>query len=333
MISNQILSKLLIQFMPKQTSSSFKYQHDEAFVLEGGGTLQNLTIRYTTIGSLDDEKSNVVWVFHALTGNSEPVEWWSGLFGEGRFFDPSKYFIICANMIGSCYGSTEPVDFEFPLITIRDQVRAFKQLKEHLGIPKVHIGIGGSMGGQQLLQWAVQDPELFEIIIPIATNAKHSPWGIAFNETQRMAIELDPEKGIETARAIAMLSYRHYATYENTQSDTDARIDKYSASSYQQYQGQKLSKRFSPFSYYTLSKAMDSHNIGKDVEVEIALQQIQAKAIVIGIDSDILFPLHEQELLAKSIRDSAFFSVSSNYGHDGFLVETAQISRILENQL
>lgn len=190
------------------------------------------------------------------------------------------------------------------------------------------------MGGQQLLEWAVQEPTLFETIVPIATNAKHSPWGIAFNETQRMAIKNDPENGIATARAIAMLSYRHYSTYEQTQQHPDDRPDQFLASSYQTYQGEKLQKRFSPYSYYCLSKAMDSHHVGRGYASDVeALSKIQSKTIVIGIDTDVLFPIEEQKWLAEHIRDSSFHEVKSLYGHDGFLIEIETISEILTDTI
>ncbi|MEQ9402744.1 MAG: homoserine O-acetyltransferase [Cyclobacteriaceae bacterium] len=304
-------------------------------ILESGEALRDLSIHYTTYGELNHEESNVVWIFHALTANSNPVEWWDGLVGEGFFINPEKYFIVCANMIGSCYGSSEPRNLEFPLITIRDMVSAHKLLKKHLGLKKIHIGIGGSMGGQQLLQWAVTEPDLFENLVAIATNAKHSAWGIAFNEAQRMALDQsDPLKGLEAARAIAMLSYRNYETFEATQNDSDERIDDFSASSYQQHQGAKLSQRFSPISYYYLSKAMDSHNVGIGKGgLANALSKINSKAVIIGIETDILFPLNEQELIADNIPNSSFYAIRSLYGHDGFLLETSQISTILKLEL
>ncbi len=317
-------------------SEKHGFEVKEPLILECGKSLRDLRIQFNTYGRLNNEKSNVVWVFHALTANSNPLEWWPGLIGEDDLINPNDYFIVCANMLGSCYGSTEPENFEFPLLTIRDMVNAHKLLKEHLGIGKIRIGIGGSMGGQQLLEWAAQEPELFETIIPLATNAKHSPWGIAFNETQRIAIKhaSNPDQGLEVARAIAMLSYRNQETYEATQKDVDDRINDFSASSYQRYQGQKLSNRFSPFSYYYLSKAMDSHNVGinKNGLVD-ALESIKSRAIVIGIESDILFPIHEQKFIFDHIPDSIFYPLQSLYGHDGFLIETEQISSILKKEL
>ncbi|GAB4243483.1 MAG: homoserine O-acetyltransferase [Ekhidna sp.] len=319
----------------KYQSKSFLIKVEEPLGLESGFALQDLRIQYHTVGGLNEDKSNVVWVFHALTANSNPLEWWPEMMKDGNPIDPERDFIVCANVIGSCYGSTEPEDFEFPLITVKDMVGAHQKLRDHLQIQKIKLGIGGSLGGQQLLEWAVQEPELFDTIVPLATNPKHSAWGIAFNEAQRMAMKNpDLEKGLETARAIAMLSYRNYQTYEKTQTDFDDRIDKYSASTYQNYQGVKLRKRFSPYSYYYLSKAMDSHNVGRHFgSVKKALNRIQSKVISIGITSDILFPIQEQEYIANHTPNGVFYSVESLYGHDGFLLETDQINNILKKEL
>ena len=320
--------------MTQFKSKTAVYTAAEPLLLEGGDTLQELRLRYTTYGELNADKSNVVWMFHALTGNSDPMEWWEELVGGNGFIDPERHFIVCANMIGSCYGSSEPAGYDAPLVSIHDMVHGFKKLQAHLGIDRIRLGVGGSMGGQVLLEWAVQEPSLFETIVPIATNAVHSPWAIAFNETQRMALRLDPEKGIEAARAIGMLSYRHYATYEETQQDKDGRIDDFSASSYQRYQGKKLNNRFSPESYYALSRTMDSHDVGRHFSsIGSALGRIRAKVLVVGVDTDILFPNHEQKLIADCVPDGTYFEVSSVYGHDGFLIETAQINDILMEEL
>ncbi|MEP1094328.1 MAG: homoserine O-acetyltransferase [Cyclobacteriaceae bacterium] len=316
-------------------ADSVNYKVREPLILESGHTLRDLRIQYTTYGHLNADKSNVVWVFHALTADSNAAEWWPGLVGDGFFINPEEHFIVCANILGSCYGTTEPEDKSFPIFTIADIVAAHKQLFKKLDLSSIKIGIGGSMGGQQLLEWVVQEPELFEIIVPIATNAVHSPWGIAFNETQRMAMEHpDPKIGLETARAIAMLSYRHYDTYEKSQFDDDFRSNDFSASSYQRYQGEKLEKRFSPLSYFYLSKAMDTHNIGRKYQsLEFALRRIRSRAVVIGIESDLLFPAQEQEFIAQHIQDATLRSVPSLYGHDGFLMEAEAIGKILKEEL
>ncbi|MFK7952260.1 MAG: homoserine O-acetyltransferase [Ekhidna sp.] len=319
----------------KQHFSLRELDVNETVILESGDTLQDLKIQYSTYGELNKDRSNVIWVFHALTGSSEVMDWWQDLFGNNKVFDSEDSFIVCANVLGSCYGSTQPENFDFPLITIRDMVKAHQILQKHLGIEKIKLGIGGSMGGQQLLQWAVEEPELFETIVPIATNAKHSAWGIALNETQRMALDNDDrKKGLEAARAVALLSYRNYETFEETQIDLDDRVDHFSASSYQQYQGRKFRDRFSPISYYYLSKAMDSHNVGRHFGgLKNALSRIHSRAIVIGIQSDILFPIAEQRLLANSIKNAELHTIHSIYGHDGFLIETEQVSNILTKEL
>ncbi|MCB0556190.1 MAG: homoserine O-acetyltransferase [Phaeodactylibacter sp.] len=321
------------------------------FKLENGESLSELTIAYTTYGVLSPEKDNVVWIAHALTANADAADWWPGLVGPGKLFDPGKYFIVCANMIGSCYGSTharssnpdtgQPYGKSFPLITIRDMVRAHQQVQARLGISRIRLAIGGSMGGQQVLEWAVMDPGLFDNIAILASNARHSPWGIAFNEAQRMAIEADPslytdapdagKAGLKAARAIAMLSYRNYRTYQLSQEEIDGdKFEDFKASSYQRYQGHKLQKRFDVLSYLSLSRSMDSHNLGRGREsVEAALRQITANALVIGIQSDVLFPVEEQAYIARHIPRAKLELIDSIYGHDGFLIEDEAISRLV----
>lgn len=327
------------------------FKYNAPLQLESGAVLPALEIAYETFGELNAAKDNVIWICHALTANADAADWWDGLIGADKLFDPATYFIVCANMIGSCYGSTGPTSLnpetgkpfgkDFPLVTIRDMVAAHRLLQQHLGIEKIKLAMGGSMGGQQVLEWAITDPNLFEYIVPLATNAQHSPWGIAFNEAQRMAMKADPtiyddapeagQRGIEAARAIAMLSYRHYHTYQKTQSEeNDEKIDDFRASSYQRYQGLKLQKRFNVLAYLTLSQAMDSHNVGRGRGgVEKALQQIKAKTLVIGIQTDILFPTNEQERIAANVPNARFEVIPSNYGHDGFLIESEAIAKLV----
>jgi homoserine O-acetyltransferase/O-succinyltransferase len=327
-----------------------KFSYSKSFTLESGKTIAGFHLLYDSFGKLNEDKSNVVWVFHALTANSNPTEWWPGLVGKGKIFDPAKYFIICVNMPGSCYGSVGPLDVNpengehwfsnFPWFTIRDMIRAYQKLCKALQIKQIEIGIGGSMGGQQLLEWAIDEPSLFQHIIPIATNAFHSPWGIAFNSSQRMAIEADATyvqhqfgagaKGLEAARSIAMLSYRNYEAYDKTQAEENSPTKAHKAESYQRYQGEKLSKRFNAYSYVVLSKSMDSHNVGRGKSsVKNALQSITAKTLVVGITTDILFPLMEQIFLAEHIAQANFEQISSDFGHDGFLIESEKLEKII----
>jgi homoserine O-acetyltransferase/O-succinyltransferase len=325
----------------------------EGFTLESGIVLPGFHLTYTAHGQLHEKGDNVVWIFHALTANSDPAEWWPGLVGDGKLFDPSGWFIICVNMPGSCYGSIGPLDVnsqtgepwyhQFPFFTTRDMIRAYRLLKDALGIRKIRIGIGGSMGGQQLLEWAIEEPELFDYIFPVATNAFHSPWAIAFNATQRHAIEGDATwtqksataglGGMRVARGIALISYRHYETYQAAQAEEiPHKIDQFKSESYQRYQGDKLVSRFNAFSYYFLSKSMDAHNVARSrSSVQEALQRIRAKTLVIGISSDILFPPREQEFLARHIPGAAFITIDSNYGHDGFLLEFDQLETLIRD--
>jgi len=314
------------------------WQSGKSLELESRETLSDVEIAYHTYGVLNDAKDNVIWICHALTANSDAADWWNGLVGEGKIFNPEKHFIVCANIIGSSYGSTSALTYKkqrkaFPLITTRDMANAHQLLKDYLQLDKIQLCIGGSLGGQQVMEWAINHPAQFENICLIATNAKHSAWGIAFNEAQRMALSLG-DKGIETARAIALLSYRNYHAYGITQTDHEQKLDDFKASSYQRYQGEKLAKRFDADCYFTLSKAMDAHNVGRGRHgVANALKRISANAVVISIDSDILFPANEQKELASHIPNATLFSIDSDYGHDGFLIENQQIETIIAQNI
>jgi homoserine O-acetyltransferase len=337
------------------------FRYNQPFVLESGKILSKYHLAYHTYGKLNDKGDNAVWVFHALTANSDAADWWKGLVGAGSFLNPEEYFIVCVNIPGSFYGSLSPLDInpntgtpyyhDFPMFTTRDMIRSYQPLRKYLGINRIKIGIGGSMGGQQLLEWAIEEPELFENIVPIATGAFHSAWGIALDASQRMCIELDPtwkeqsdeagKNGLRIARSIALLSYRNYGIYTATQEgvtieSSEKPIDKtvYKAESYQHYQGEKLINRFNAFSYYLLTKSTDAHDLGRGRESrEKALSRIQAKTLIIGITSDLLFPPVEQVYLSKHIPKAKISIIDSIYGHDGFLLETGQITDLLNNFL
>lgn len=331
------------------------YHYDKPFQLEKGGAFSSLTITYHTLGNLNAARDNVVWICHAFTANSEVSDWWGGMVGEGKIFDPNYHFIICANILGSCYGTTGPLSInpetnapyyhDFPEVTVRDMVRAHELLREHLEINRIFVVTGGSIGGFQALEWSIMNPDLFVNLVLIASSAKASPWAIAFNESQRMAIAADPSyqerkenagiNGMKVARSIALLSYRNYQTYTLTQSeDNDEKLDNFKATTYQQYQGEKLARRFNAFSYYKLTQSLDTHNIarGRGSEQEV-LGQITAHSLVIGISTDILFPVEEQKFIAYHIPRARYIEVDSKYGHDGFLIEISKLTRILRNNL
>jgi len=316
------------------------------FQLESGLILKKVEVAYHTFGNLNQTKNNVVWICHALTANSNPYEWWPNVCGEKGFFNEKEHFIVCANILGSCYGTTGPLskdkngdtyyDF-FPLITTRDMARLHEKLRLFLELTEIYVLVGASLGGQQALEWSIENPTIFRHLILIATNAKHSPFGIAFNESQRLAIKADStygkkdknagEAGLIAARSIALLSYRSYEGYSLSQKeDTDDVLSNYKASSYQKYQGIKLAKRFNAYSYVLLSHAMDSHNVGRSRNgIEKALVQVKAKTLIIGITTDILFPIEEQRKLWLHIPNYKLKTIESKYGHDGFLIEHESI--------
>lgn len=314
--------------------------------------LPELRIAYHTYGTPNAASSNVVWVCHALTANSDVADWWAGLIGEGRVIDPSRHFIVCANILGSCYGSSGPLTHNpatghpyyhsFPAVTIRDMVQAHILLRKHLGIDKIQLLVGGSMGGYQVLEWALAEPNTMERLFLLCTGAAESAWGIAIHTSQRLAIEADSSwqephlqagaRGLKAARAIGMLTYRNYQTFVRTQSDPDKdKTDGFRASSYINYQGDKLVNRFNAQSYWLLTKAMDSHNIarGRQTDMATLLGQLTHPALLMGITSDILCPPEEQLFLEKHMPNATYHEIDSSYGHDGFLIEFEQIGEIL----
>jgi homoserine O-acetyltransferase/O-succinyltransferase len=330
--------------------NNFIYKHPFPFQLENGEWLPEIELAYTTYGQLNEDKSNVVWVCHAFTGNANPSDWWSGLIGEKRKFNPRDYFVICVNVLGSHYGSTnalsinpltsEPYYHDFPFVTLRDVVNTFIILRKHLEIDQIQYLLGGSLGGQQALEWGIIEPAIIKKMILFSSNAIHSPWGIAFNESQRMAISNDPTweqchpnagmEGMKVARAIALISYRNYDTYNRTQSRDEGQIDFFRANTYQNYQGEKIKRRFNAFSYWVLSKMFDSHDVGRNRGgVKEALSKVKAETLVIGISSDILFPPVEQARIAEGIKNAKFIEIDSNYGHDGFLIEFEAMSKAI----
>ncbi len=329
------------------------FKFSSSFKLTCGIDLPGFELSYTTYGTLNKTRDNVIWVCHALTANSKVDDWWPNMVGPGKILDTDRYFIVCANMLGSCYGSTyalsinpqtsKPYYHSFPIITVNDIVRACDHLRQYLEIEKIFLILGGSMGGQQTIEWAILQPDLFEYVIPIAANAKHSPWGIAFNESQRMAIQADATwqedhplagmEGMKAARAMALISYRSYDTYLKTQQDPEGdSLEGYRATTYQQYQGEKLAKRFDAFAYWTLSKAMDSHNVGRGRKnIEKALKRVRARTMVIGVNSDVLFPITEQQFMAQHIPGAIYRELESLYGHDGFLIEIDQLTALIRD--
>lgn len=330
------------------------YTLEGEFTTESGGTVPSLTLQYCTEGEFIPGKSKVAWVCHALTASADCVSWWPELIGKGKAINPDEYFIICVNIPSSCYGSTGPLSVNpeteekyyetFPFFTIRDMVRSFIDLRKHLGIETIDLLIGGSMGGYQCLEWSLMEPEVVKHLALVATGAKESAWGIAIHTAQRLAIEADNSfgtnydlagaKGLKAARAIGMLTYRNYEAFVLTQSDEEHKIDGFKAASYIDYQGDKLVSRFNAYTYWLLTKSMDSHNVARDRgTLEEVLKQVKAKTLVIGISTDFLCPVAEQKMMAANIPSAKFVEIQSPFGHDGFLVEGKKIGAELQSWL
>ncbi len=326
------------------------YHHNAPFVLESGEVLQELTIAYSTYGEMAPARDNVVWVCHALTANSDVQDWWPHTVETGAILDPASHFVVCANILGSPYGTTaplhtnpetgEPYYGDFPKYTIRDIVEAHNILAEYLEIGHIDVILGCSVGGFQALEWAVNEPERFAMMVLVATDAKASPWSVAINETMRMAIEGDPTfgerrddaamEGLATARALALLTYRGPHGYNITQQNPDDRTTNHRAQSYQRYQGEKLCNRYNAYSYYSILNCFDTHNSGRGRGgVDAALNMIKAKTYIVGITTDILFPPNEMRELTSRIKGAVYYEIESLFGHDGFLVEYEQFNNLL----
>ena len=361
------------QITPAQGLNTFTF---DTLPLQLGGQLSPVTVAYETWGSLNAAGDNAVLIAHALTGSSHAhdakrpddtkVAWWNPLIGPGRFFDTSRYFVICSNIVGSCYGSTGPSSIDpdtgrpygirFPVITIHDMVEAQRRLIEHLGVRQLAMVAGGSIGGQQALEWAVAYPELVQKAIVVAATAWLTAQAIAFSEVQRQAILADPrwqggdylpgqgpEAGLAIARMLAMITYQseegmelRFARETARQSDIVAPSGhtdfgkRFDVEGYLYYQGQSLVKRFDANSYLYISRAMDLYDVSEGYpSLEAALRRVRSKTLFIGIRSDFLFPAARVRWLAEQVRaaggDASYVELDSPHGHDAFLKEWKQM--------
>lgn len=306
------------------------------FPLEGGGTLRDISVEVRTWGRFQKEATLIC---HALTGSADADDWWGGLFGPGRLFDPADSFIVSTNVLGSCYGttgpSTQPNPQTFPRVTIRDMVNLQRNVLDQLGVRHLDIVIGGSMGGMQALEWAALHPSFVTTIVPIGVGSAQSAWALGLSEAQRSAIvtAATPPEGLATARMIAMCSYRSPASFQNRfgrESDSGT----FAAQTYLRYQGEKLIDRFDADTYLTLIDAMDSHDVGRGRGPrEAILGRISARALVVGISSDMLYPVAETRALAADMPNAEFAVLDSPNGHDAFLMDTAKLERVVRNFL
>lgn len=342
--------------MPFQT-----YHFDKPFALEQGGELASLDIAFHTYGRLSPARDNIIWVCHALTADSDVAGWWPHTVVSGGFLDPDRYFIVCANIIGSCYGTTGPLSADpltgrpyygsFPKVSMRDQARAHAMLADRLGLTRIHGLVGASVGGFQAIEWASAEPQRFSRLALIATAPKASPWTIAIDETQRMALLADttfgeprPDAGaagLAAARALGLLTYRGPEGYNLTQNNhSDAPPTPcglpavHRACTYQRHQGKKLVDRFNAYSYMSILNTFDTHDIGRNRGgVEKALDSIGhtvGRVSVTGVSTDLVFTAPEMQALADAIPGAVFHSIDSQLGHDGFLVEHRQLNAILK---
>ncbi|OCK74951.1 homoserine O-acetyltransferase [Lepidopterella palustris CBS 459.81] len=397
----------------------------QSFTLECGHQLQSVPIAYKTWGKLNECRNNVLVLCHALSGSSDAEDWWQPLMGSGKALDYQRFFIVCANMLGSPYGSASPVTMnpetgraygpDFPQTSIRDDVRIQKILLDALGVSEVAAVIGGSMGGMAALEWPLSTPSGYvKNIIPITTSAYHSAWGISWGEAQRLCIYADanykngwympvpsgqPSKGLGAARMIAMLTYRSYDSFElrfsrriatkkkctpreyvsglstppsdagnelqetcskggrnakRPKSESESNSNGYSrpifaAQSYMQYQAEKFLKRFDANCYIHLTAKMDTHDVTRDrlpqsrdanalippsnSDLKYVFRGVPSKALVISVESDVLFRSEQQIQLANCLPDAKFLNINSSDGHDGFLLEFDALGAAITNHL
>ncbi|MCU0259713.1 MAG: homoserine O-acetyltransferase [Ilumatobacteraceae bacterium] len=346
------------------------------FAVESGAMLRRVDLAYETWGTLAPDASNAVLVCHAWTGDSHAAGragpghgapgWWDDLIGPGKAIDTERWFVVCANVLGGCQGSTGPASphpddgrpygSRFPVVTIRDMVRAQVRLMDHLGVRRWHAVIGGSMGGMQVLEWAITFPERVASIVPIATCLQATAQQIAWGAIGRRAIRLDPRwrggdyydappgegpwEGLAIARQVAQVTFRSDNSFTERfgrelaevgeYGDTFDLWQRFEVERYLDYHGEKLVRRFDANSYLVIGKAMDLHDVARGRgSLEAAMRRIHVPSLSIGISSDMLYPAYQQqrihELLTQQGVPSRYHEIHSPHGHDAFLINHDQI--------
>ncbi|MFX1384029.1 MAG: homoserine O-acetyltransferase [Promethearchaeota archaeon] len=352
------------------------FRWNDRFELESGKFLPKFTLAYEIYGKLNTLKNNAIIIFHALSGsshvyndNSKIGGWWDEMVGPNKPFDTNKYFIICANILGSCYGSTGPSSInpqtrkqyrlDFPIITIHDIVKSIKLLVDHLGVEKILAVSGGSMGGMQALDWAVSYPEITESIIPMATAAYATTFNIAFNEVQRQAIYSDPnwnkgnyytgyppDKGLRLARQIGHITYLSEESMKkkfgrSLQHNPELIFqftEEFQVESYLQYKGTAFTKRFDANSYLYITKAIDYFDLRKFGSLFKTFAHLKnSKLLIISFTSDWLYPTSQAKEIVFALKSNnvkvSFAEININYGHDSFLIDCEDLRVLVSNFL
>lgn len=317
--------------------------------LESGETLRDVVVAYRTWGRLAPGGGNAVLIEHALTGSANVDEWWPGLIGAGRVLDPSRDFIVCANALGSCYGTSGPLSGlgpAFPSITLRDMVALEERLSDHLGVSRWSLVIGGSLGGMRALEWGASAPTRVGSVIALGAPAKHSAWAIGWSAIARKALRADPSfrngryaaddpprGGLAAARAVSMVSYRSPECVEFRFGRRAASDGAFEIEAWLDHHGESFVDRFDANSWLALSRAMDTHDLarGRASSVADALKGLQIPALIVGITSDALYPYAEVERLARDWPGASFARLESPHGHDAFLIEQEQVETLIRS--
>ena len=363
------------------TPHSFTFAEDEPFPLESGATLGPVTVAYETYGRLNADRSNAILIPHALSGSAHAAGyhaaedtrpgWWDECIGPGKAFDTDRYFIICSNVLGSCYGSSgpssvnsatgQPYGLGFPVVTIGDMVRAQARLLDHLGIERLLCAAGGSMGGMQVLEWAAHHPQRLCAAIPLATTARHSPMLIALSEVGRQAIYADPAwnggdyygngRKPDTGLALArMVGHITYLSDESMQHKFGRRLQareqygyefqtEFAIESYLKYNGNNFTRRFDANSYLYVTKAMDYFDLSRPTGSFAAAfaDSAAVKFLIVSFTSDWLYPSYHSKDLVRALHavgaDATYLDIESTWGHDAFLLEVDTMTRLIESFL
>lgn len=354
------------------------YHCAEPFVFERGGSIPSFTLRYETYGHLNAQRDNAIFVCHALSGDhhcagihglqDRKPGWWNTLIGPGKAIDTNRFFVVCANCLGGCQGSTgpssinpdtgEPYHLDFPDLTIADMVNAHYLLCQHLGLSRLHAVIGGSMGGMQALQWAIAYPDYVRRVIPMATTARQNAQAIAFNEVGRFAITQDPnwnegsytngsgpDVGLAIARMMAHITYLSDKGMEAKFGRERRQLARqklfeveFEVESYLRHQGTSFVNRFDANTYLYFTKALDRFDLyGPEHNLEAALSPLRARAMVMGFTSDWLFPVEQNRAIVHAMlragKNASYVEIQTDSGHDSFLLEAPEVHQLVSTFL